>query len=228
MQGPKIPGQIWSHVTGKGLCRRPRSLRGVLSRGEERPHYQMKTRVPGGNGTCSRSSRLWLSQRTDQTNVQHPGSPPSPYSFVHSFIHQMHPACVVARTGRRTGLDSELTPGQAGMGRREEKMIRLDGDCSDGGSRGQGRGVSQTEMHGVRGEEGIPGRRNSNYKGLEEGDGEKGTWNTKTKQKTISQELGGQRRVARWGCGCGRGPVARTGLPGQGACWLPGLYGEHL
>lgn len=87
------------------------------------------------------------------------------------------------------------------MGRREEKVIRLDGDCSDGGSCGQGRGASQTEVHGVRGEEGIPDRRNSSYKGLEEGDGEKSTWNTETKRKN--------RRPGAWGTE-GNGKMERS------------------
>lgn len=58
---------------------------------------------------------------------------------------------------------------------------------------------------------------------------ERKAFRTQTPNQTaVGQERGGQRGVARWGCGCGRGPVGRTVMPGQGVCWLSGLYGEHL
>lgn len=201
--GPCPPGGRGDsrHPAGSGARSRGRARGGGLGAskvsgavGEARPRYRMKTRVPGGNGTCSRPSCLWPSQRTDQSKCSTPWVSRLLPLFIRPLTRSPNaPGCVVARTGRRTRQDSELSPGQAGVGRGEEKAIRLEGDCGDGGSRGQGRGARQTAVHGVRGEGGIPDRRNSNYKGLEEGDGEKGTWTTKTRQKTVGRELGGQR-----------------------------------
>lgn len=93
----------------------------------------MKTQVQGENGIVQ--VHPVCGQAVAQASSHH--------LFIRPLVHSPNMHSVLGggvRMENTTDLP-ELTPSQGGMGRSEENMIRQGDHCSDGGSRGQGRGV---------------------------------------------------------------------------------------